>query len=70
LRRYSAKIVGGTPISGAYILEIPDPGATWEQYYAVIQAMRMERGVTGVSIVSIKEMRVNLRFPNDSAVSS
>ena len=60
LRRYNGKIVGGTPISRAYILEIPDPGATWEQYYAVIQAMRTEPGVTGVSIVSIKEMHVNL----------
>jgi hypothetical protein len=63
LRRYSAKIVGGTPISRAYILEIPDPGATWEKYYAVISAMRKEPGVMWVTIASIKEMRVNLRFP-------
>jgi hypothetical protein len=67
LQRYSARITGGTPISRAYILEIPDPGTTWEEYYAVIQAMRSEPGVTGVPIVSIKEMRVTSRFPRDSA---
>lgn len=70
LRRYSARIVGGTPISRNYILEIPDPGATWEKYYAVIQAMRTEPGVTGVSIVSIKETRVDLPArPAPDAVS-
>ncbi|HSD31940.1 MAG TPA: hypothetical protein VLB49_08530 [Gemmatimonadales bacterium] len=60
LRRYGANIVGGTPISRAYILEIPDPGATWEKYYGVITAMRSEPGVTWVSIVSFGESSVNL----------
>lgn len=60
LRRYSAKVVGGTPISRNYILEIPDPGAIWEKYYAVITAMRKEPGVAGVSIVSFGERSFNL----------
>jgi len=68
LTRYRATIVGGRPITKVYILEIPDPGPAWEDYYSIVSAMRSEPGVAGVSVVAIRRMRINSRFPDDAPV--
>jgi len=67
LSHYGATIVGGRPITKVYVLGIPDPGSTWEAYNSVVSAMRSESGVAGVTVVSVRGVRINSRFPNDAS---
>jgi hypothetical protein len=48
LQRYQATIVGGSTSPwdrGAYVVRVPDPGATWEDVQRVAAQMQSERGV-------------------------
>ena len=67
LSHYGATIVGGRPITKVYVLGIPDPGSAWEAYNSVVSAMRSESGVAGVTVVSVRGVRINSRFPNDAS---
>jgi hypothetical protein len=67
LQKYSATIVGGRPEAGAYIVQVPDPGASLDTLIALAAQMRAEPGVEFVILITFRSGPpvVNGRFPND-----
>ena len=52
IKKYSAGIVGGLPFAGAYVIQVPDPGASIEALTALRERMDSEPGVQFVILLS------------------
>lgn len=52
VKKYSAAIVGGRPFVGAYVVQVPDPGASIEALTALRDRMAAEPGVEFVLLLA------------------
>ena len=67
LTKYSAVIVGGRPAASAYVIQIPDPGASLDSLSAVRERMQAEPDVKYVILLRYRSgpHAVNARYPTD-----
>jgi len=67
LAKYSAVIVGGRPDASAYVIQIPDPGASLDSLSAARERMQAEPGVKYVILLRYRSgpHAVNARYPID-----
>ncbi len=64
LTKYGATIIGGRPLTGTYILEIPDPGPDLADLNMLIDSMQSEPGVELVyEVDGVPEQVIRSRFP-------
>jgi hypothetical protein len=69
LAKYSAVIVGGRPSVGAYVMQVPDPGASLDSLTALRSRMSAEPGVQFVILLTAHSHPpvVDARFPVDGS---
>jgi hypothetical protein len=67
LTKYAAVIVGGLPRSGAYVIQVPDPGVPLDSLSALRDRMQAEPGVEFVILMTYRSPppAVDSRFPVD-----
>ncbi|HEX9729827.1 MAG TPA: S8 family serine peptidase [Gemmatimonadales bacterium] len=68
--RYGATVAGGYPLTGAYIIQVPDPGPAYADLKALLAQLAAEPGVAWVYRRVKFEPEGSLgRFPEDGSLS-
>lgn len=68
LARYQAQVIGGSSGFGIYKIQVPDPGATYNEYNAFYNRLSAEPSIEYVeAIATAPDIRNDARYPDDGA---